>query len=41
MGVPTKLLNLIETLYKEACCRVGVNGHLTEEVRVRSCVRQG
>ena len=39
--IPQKLVNIIQTLYKNFECRVIHNNQLTEHFRVDTCVKQG
>ena len=40
-GIPTKMLNLIQDLYRNATCRVVHNGELGSEINVGAGVKQG
>jgi hypothetical protein len=39
-GIPTKIINLLQEMYREFSCRVEINGSLTETISMRSGVRQ-
>ena len=41
MGVNTKLISIIQAMYKSISTRVQINGHLTEKVNIKRGVRQG
>jgi uncharacterized membrane protein len=39
-GIPAKIINLVQEMYRGSCCRVEVNGSFTETVSMSSGVRQ-
>jgi hypothetical protein len=40
-GIPTKIINLVQEMYREFSCRVEINGRLTDTFSMRPGVRQG
>ena len=41
IGVDTKIVNIIEALYKDTECAIVIDGHITEWFKVNIGVRQG